>query len=331
MKTHKAIALFSGGLDSILAVKWMQSKGYPVHPVFFKAPYLLQERAINYAIKNAINLEIIDVSEEHIKLLDNPVYGFGKWLNPCIDCHSFMFKKAAELMPDRDADYLISGEVLGQRPKSQRRDALDSVSKLSSVKDLIVRPLSQNLLPDTLPIREGWIAEKDMLSIQGRGRLAQLALAEELGIVDFPSPAGGCLLTDRNYCLRLRDLQKHHQDNLHAIELLAYGRHFRLTNEAKLIIGRDEAENETLRHIFQQGIMLEAEDYTGPLGFITGKLKLETLDLALSIFILYHPKAPIFATIDVWRINANKITGKMIKIATKGDREIIKKHLIAYL
>ena len=330
MKTHKAIALFSGGLDSILAVKWMQSKGYAVHPVFFKAPYIFPERAMHYAEKNDITLDVIDVSEEHIKLLANSVYGFGKWMNPCIDCHGFMFKKAAELMLERDADYLISGEVLGQRPKSQRRDALDSVSKLSNVKDLIIRPLSQNLLPDTLPVREGWVNKKDMLSFQGRGRLAQLALAEELGVVDFPSPAGGCLLTDRNYCLRLRDLQKHHQDNLHSIELLAYGRHFRLTKEAKLIIGRDEAENETLRQIFQQGVMLEAKEYTGPLGFITGKLNYETLDLALSLFVLYHSKVPIFTTINVWRITDNKITGKMIKIATKRDRELIKKYLISY-
>jgi len=330
MKTHKAIALFSGGLDSILAVKWMQSKGYAVHPVFFKAPYIFPERAMHYAEKNDITLDVIDVSEEHIKLLANSVYGFGKWMNPCIDCHGFMFKKAAELMPERDADYLISGEVLGQRPKSQRRDALDSVSKLSEVKDLIIRPLSQNLLADTMPIREGWIAKNDMLAVQGRGRAAQLALAKELGIVDFPSPAGGCLLTDRNYCLRLRDLQKYHQDNLQSIELLAYGRHFRLTQEAKLIIGRDEAENETLRHIFQQGIMLEAQDYTGPLGFITGKLNYETLDLALSLFILYHPKVPTSATIDVWSISDNKIAGKMIKIATKRDRDLIKKYLISY-
>jgi len=331
MKTHKAIALFSGGLDSILAVKWMQSKGYAVHPVFFKAPYLLPERAINYAAKNAIDLEVIDVSEEHIKLLNNPVYGFGKGLNPCIDCHGFMFKKAAELMPYRDADFLISGEVLGQRPKSQKRNAMNNVSKLSGVKDLIVRPLSQNLLPDTLPLREGWIAKKDMLSIQGRGRLAQLALAEELGIVDFPSPAGGCLLTDRNYCLRLQDLKKHQQDDLHSINLLAYGRHFRLTEEVKLIIGRDEAENETLKNIFREGLMLQAQDYMGPLGFITGKLNFATLDLALAIFILYHPKVPKSANIEVWRISNKQIIGQMIKTATKGDREIINKYLISYL
>ncbi|MEN6445789.1 MAG: tRNA (5-methylaminomethyl-2-thiouridylate)-methyltransferase [Candidatus Cloacimonas sp.] len=330
MKTHKAIALFSGGLDSILAVKWMQNRGYLIHPIFFKAPYLFPERALDFASQNNIELEIYDISEEHIELLKNPIYGFGKRMNPCIDCHSLMFKKAAELLPSRNADYIISGEVLGQRPKSQRRDALNSVSKLSGIKDFIIRPLSQNLLPDTLPIREGWIDKKDMLSIHGRGRYAQMDLAKQLGVVNYPSPAGGCLLTDRNYCLRLADLQKYCQDDLHSIELLAKGRHFRLHKDAKLIIGRDDAENEWLKNIFQNGIMLEAEEYNGPTGFITGNVDADTLKLALDIFILYYPKVQNNATINVWTVQDKKIVAKTTEIATKGNREIINKYLISY-
>ncbi len=330
MKIHKAIALFSGGLDSIIAVKWMQNRGYSVHSVFFKAPYIFPERALHYASKNNIELEVIDISEDHIKLLDNPVYGFGKYFNPCIDCHGLMFKKAAELLPSRNADYIISGEVLGQRPKSQRHDALDSVGRLSGVKDLIIRPLSQNLLSDTLPLREGWIDKQDMLSIHGRGRYAQLALAEQLGIVDFPSPAGGCLLTDRNYCLRIKDLKKHQQDTLENIELLAWGRHFRLDNETKLIIGRDEAENEVLENMFRNGTKLQARDYMGPVGFITGNASYETLSLALSIFLLYHPKAPENSAIEICKVIDKQLTQHTEKIATKAKKELNKDYLISY-
>ncbi len=291
MKEHKAIALFSGGLDSILAVKWMQHRGYTVYPVFFRAPYLKADKAVQSAEQNSLDLKIIDIHADHMQLLDNPAYGFGKLLNPCIDCHGLMFKKAAELLSEWDSDFLISGEVLGQRPKSQRRDALDSVSRLSGVKDLIVRPLSQLLLPDTKPLREGWVEKADLLAMHGRGRSAQHNLAIQLGIVDYPSPAGGCLLTDRNYCLRLKDLMDHHEMNINSLELLSQGRHFRLDETTKLIVGRDEADNLAIDKLILNGIRLLAKDVLGPVGLITNaNPNIQGLKLALEIFLYYHKK-----------------------------------------
>jgi len=290
---HKAIALFSGGLDSILAVKWMQRLGFTVYPVFFATPYLPPERAIESAAMNGIKLIVRDISAEHLQILETPVYGFGKYMNPCIDCHGLMFRLAGEMLAELGADFLISGEVLGQRPMSQRRDAMNQVGKLSGYKDLLVRPLSQMLLDDTLPIREAWVDKEALLDISGRGRTRQLALAKELGIDFFPSPAGGCLLTDASYSLRMKDLQKHNQLDNENLHLLRYGRHFRLNPTCKLIIGRDREDNANIESQGKRGIYLDARDITGPVGYITCcEPDEESYSLALSIFWFYHRKAP---------------------------------------
>lgn len=332
MKEHKAIALFSGGLDSILAVKWMQSRGYTVYPVFFRAPYLKADRAVISAADNGLDLEVIDVSEEHLQLLYKPVYGFGKHLNPCIDCHGFMFRKAAEMLAVKQADFIISGEVLGQRPMSQRRDALDSVGKLSGVKDLIIRPLCQLHLSDTKPIREGWVDKSDLLDFHGRGRYAQLNLASQLGVSKFPPPAGGCLLTDRNYCLRLQDLLDRKQETQEQLELLSYGRHFRLTDNLKLIIGRDEADNDALEIHFSKGYRMLARDMFGPLGLLVGEEPDEkTMETALQIFLYYHPKAEPGTVVTVEEFSAAKPTGNVREYSTnKADAELAKQYRLSF-
>lgn len=291
-KTKRAIALYSGGLDSILAFKWMQAKGYELIPVYFKTPYLPAERAIESAKANRIELIVKDISTMHFEMLKNPVYGYGKNMNPCIDCHGLMFKAAGELMDELKADYLISGEVLGQRPMSQRKEAMNQVAKLSGYLDLIVRPLSQKLLSDTLPIREGWVDRDDMLDISGRKRERQLLLAAELGISHFPSPAGGCLLTDKGFGLRLKDLLKHKEAENVDLELLRFGRHLRLNDKTKLIIGRNEAENKAIGELSPPYLTLKAKDFTGPTGVLcTDNTELDILQLALDIFLFYHPKA----------------------------------------
>ncbi|PKN72162.1 MAG: tRNA (5-methylaminomethyl-2-thiouridylate)-methyltransferase [Candidatus Cloacimonetes bacterium HGW-Cloacimonetes-3] len=332
MKKHRAIALFSGGLDSILAVKWMQSRGYTVYPIFFRAPYLKEDRALLSATQNDIELEVIDVTEEHLVLLDNPAYGFGKRLNPCIDCHGFMFRKAAELLVEKDADFLISGEVLGQRPMSQRRDALDSVSKLSGARDLIVRPLCQLHLPDTLPIREGWVDKSDLLDFHGRGRSAQMNLAHSLGVKDYPHPAGGCLLTDRNYCLRLQDLMDRSEVNSYNLELLSNGRHFRIGEKVKLIVGRDEPDNDALEVNFTDGFKLLAKDMMGPLGLIIAdELGASELQIALSIFLYYHPKAKEITTFEVSRYKNGEQIGVAVECsAAKASAETARQFRISY-
>ncbi len=332
MKDHKAIALFSGGLDSILAVKWMQSRGYTVFPVFFSAPYLPPGRAIQSARNNRFEVHIRDVSEEHLKLLDNPVYGFGKHLNPCIDCHGFMFRQASLLLEEFGADFIISGEVLGQRPMSQRRDALDSVAKLSGNRDLIVRPLCQQHLPDTLPLRNGWVDKVDMLDFHGRGREAQMKLAKELGVTDFPPPAGGCLLTDRNYCLRLKDLMERNEVGIENLLLLNNGRHFRFPSGCKLIIGRDEPDNDALETNFMNGFRLLAKDIMGPLGLLVGEsVDEQTLQLAVDIFLYYHPKAEQSVFIEVDRfVDGLKVGETALKPAHKANKETAKQYRLSF-
>lgn len=316
----------------MLAVKWMQSRGYTVFPVFFRAPYLNADRAMFSARQNNLELDVIDVTEEHLLLLDKPVYGFGKRLNPCIDCHGFMFRKAAELLKDMEADFLISGEVVGQRPMSQRRDALDSVSKLSGARDLIIRPLCQLHLPDTLPIREGWVDKSDLLDFHGRGRSAQMNLAQQLGVVDFPPPAGGCLLTDRNYCLRLKDLMDRNEVNRINLELLSHGRHFRLNDNIKLIVGREEADNNALEAVFRDGYKLLAKDMMGPLGLVIAKeIEPKELQTALGIFLYYHHKAGENAIIEVSRYQNGEQIGDTIEYTCpKASAEIAKQYRISY-
>lgn len=327
MKQHKAIALFSGGLDSLLAVKWMESRGYTVYPVYFSAPYLKAERALKSAQDNGINLRVIDFFEAHYKVVKNPVWGRGKGLNPCVDCHALMFQMAAELLPEYGASFLISGEVLGQRPMSQTKNAMAKVSAMSSVRDLIVRPLSQALLSDTNPIKEGWVDREDLLSINGRSREAQYALAKKLGVHSFPAPAGGCLLTDRNYCLRLSDLMKHGQDDRENMDLLLFGRHFRINDLMKLIIGRTEEDNKFLLEHCQHGLVLDARNCTGPLGIITGSNPSEgVIDLALGIFLFYNSKAQDTDEVLIHDIDNNN---NYTYVAKKLDKETIRKYHIS--
>jgi tRNA U34 2-thiouridine synthase MnmA/TrmU len=301
MNTYKspysAIALFSGGLDSLITVKWMQKAGYKVYPVYFLTPYMPVERALDAARENGIDLIVRDIAKEHLAMMQDPQVVFGKHMNPCVDCHALMFKMAGDMLSELNAHYLISGEVLGQRPMSQRKDAMNRVGKLSGYKDLLVRPLSQKLLPDTLPIREQWVDKEDLLAISGRGRSRQLELAEELGMVNFPAPAGGCLLTDRNYSLRLKDLIQYNQLDPLSLVLLKWGRHFRLSPSTKLIIGRDEAENMKLETLIPDN-QLKAKDITGPLGVLHEYPRQEaTLQLALQIFWYYHSKAEDSGTV----------------------------------
>jgi len=295
----KAIALFSGGLDSILSVVWMQNLGFTVFPFFFKTPFFTEERALHSAQVNNLPLTVIDISQEYLVMLQKPVYGFGKNFNPCIDCHGLMFREAGKLLTEYGADFLISGEVLSQRPMSQRKDSLQAVGKLSGYKDLLIRPLSQKLLPDTLPIREGWIDKNDLLDISGRSRKPQLALARRLGIKEFPSPAGGCSLTDKNFSRRLQDLWQHNQINLEDINLLKYGRHFRLNSFSKLIIGRDEADNQNLIEHNFDGIFMLHNKIPGPLGLLcSSNVTKDLISLAASLLAYYYKKAENPVTVN---------------------------------
>ena len=249
----KALVLYSGGLDSMLAMKLLTRQGIEVIALHINIGFGVKEDHFETLKRRAeiagATLEVIDVRDEYLqKVLFSPKYGYGKQFNPCIDCHGFMFSVAKSLLPRYGASFIATGEVVGQRPMSQNKDALRLVKKIADDidEDLILRPLCALVMDETKPEREGWVDRSKLLGINGRGRHAQLALAKELGWEDYPSPAGGCLLTDVQFSARLRDFVAYDDFAKEDIEILKNGRHFRLPDGAKLVIGRNEKENEIL-------------------------------------------------------------------------------------
>ena len=249
----KALVLYSGGLDSMLAMKLLTRQGIEVIALHINIGFGVKEDHFETLKRRAeiagATLEVIDVRDKYLqKVLFSPKYGYGKQFNPCIDCHGFMFSVAKSLLPRYGASFIATGEVVGQRPMSQNKDALRLVKKIADDidEDLILRPLCALVMDETKPEREGWVDRSKLLGINGRGRHAQLALAQELGWEDYPSPAGGCLLTDVQFSARLRDFVAYDDFAKEDIEILKNGRHFRLPDGAKLVIGRNEKENEIL-------------------------------------------------------------------------------------
>lgn len=240
----RALGLLSGGLDSQLAVCVMRNQGIAVETVFFESPFCDADRARRAAMHLGIPLHVVDFTRDIIELIENPVHGLGSCMNPCIDCHARMLQRTGELAEALGCRFMFTGEVLDQRPMSQKRAGLNAVAESSGYGDLIVRPLSGGLLPPTRPEREGWVERDRLLSLCGRSRKPQFALADEYGLTDYPTPAGGCRLTEPNYCRRLADLKDH--EGLHgvrALHLLRVGRHFRLSPATKAVVGRNEQDN----------------------------------------------------------------------------------------
>ncbi len=201
----KALALFSGGLDSTLAIKLIKDQGVEVIALNFVSYFFggKNERADKAAKDLGVQIEYIDFKEIHKEIVKNPPNGYGKNMNPCIDCHALMIKTAGELLKKYDASFIITGEVLGQRPMSQNSQALKRVEKISGMEGYLVRPLCAKLLPETIPEKNGWIDREKLQNLNGRGWTRQMELAAELGVVEYPSPEGGCLLTAPGYSRRL--------------------------------------------------------------------------------------------------------------------------------
>jgi len=249
----KAIGLLSGGLDSSLAIKLMLYQEIEVVGLNFITQFSAgKEEAIRVASKFGIELKVITFGEEYIRMVKNPGYGYGKNMNPCIDCRILQFKRAKEYMDKIGASFVFTGEVLGERPMSQRRDAINLIEKESGLKGLVLRPLSAKLLPPTIPEKEGLIDRELLLAISGRRRKEQMELAKRFGI-SYPTPAGGCRLTDPNFALRLKESFDHDEDSTRDMHLLRYGRHFRLQTGAKAIVGRNERENEIISNLARKG------------------------------------------------------------------------------
>ncbi|MGI5912609.1 MAG: tRNA 4-thiouridine(8) synthase ThiI [Syntrophomonadaceae bacterium] len=268
----KAISLFSGGLDSQLAVVLIKNMGIEVLGINFATPFFGSDPSTTQAADElGLDLITMDISEEYTNtVLRRPRYGFGKNLNPCIDCHGFMLKKAGNYMNEVGASFLITGEVVGQRPMSQNKSALNAVDKISGYRGFIVRPLSAKLLPPTEPELRGWIKREKLLDISGRGRVRQMKLAEELGIKDYPSPAGGCLLTEPNFARRLQSVfNRNPEADVEEMEILKFGRHFIIGKQCLLVVGRNQSENNKIADYAWQGdFLMKVADRPGPLGLL---------------------------------------------------------------
>jgi tRNA U34 2-thiouridine synthase MnmA/TrmU len=297
----RALGLCSGGLDSTLAGVFLRRQGIEVEWVTFETPFFNAAKARKASEMTGIPLTVKAIYPVYIDMLKNPPAGYGKYLNPCMDCHALMFRLAGEIMRERKFDFLFSGEVLGQRPMSQTKTSLRYVEKHSGFDGHIVRPLSGKLLPETIPEKEGLISREMMLDFKGRGRKSQIKLAAEFGIKDYPAPAGGCLLTDKQYTNRLRDLFDHQQSYSEAeLHLLKFGRHYRLNPQTKLIVGRTEKDNENILkyHDAARDIVIDVKDYPSPIGLIPHAAENSAIQLAASICTGYS-KAPKLASVDV--------------------------------
>ena len=293
----KVVALLSGGLDSQLAVRMMQKQGFDVSAVAIKTPFCDFDcgRGCGFEIREraddlGVNLKTVYLGDEYIEMLKNPKYGRGAGFNPCVDCRSMMFDAAKKHMEEIDAEFIISGEVLGQRPMSQHGPALHTIEKESDLKGKIVRPLSGGLLPATDAEKNGLIKRKDLGMIKGRTRRAQLDMAKEYGIEDPPNAGGGCLLTDPSFGLRAKDLFGHIETpTINDIDLLKVGRQFRFDKFSKLVVGRDQNENMIIGSLsLPKDILLEARDHMGPTSIIRGQqVSDENIRLAAAITLRY--------------------------------------------
>ena len=307
---RKVVALLSGGLDSQLAVRMMQEKGFEVSAVAIRTPFCDFDcgRGCGFEIRERadqlnVDLKTVYLGDEYIEMLKHPKYGRGAGFNPCVDCRSMMFDAAKKEMERTGADFVISGEVLGQRPMSQHRRALKNIEAESEMEGVIVRPLSGRLLPPTKPEKDGLIRREDLGMIRGRSRKPQLAMAKEYGIADPPNAGGGCLLTDPSFGLRAKDLFGHTETpSINDIELLKVGRQHRLDEHTKMVVGRNRAENETIRMLAMPGdILLEARDHVGPTTILRGGTAEDHATLAASVTLKYSDAPDAEGHVTVWR------------------------------
>ncbi len=273
----KALALLSGGLDSSLAVKLIQEQGIEVEGVSFTSPFFGPESAKEAAEELGIKLYIRDISSEILEIVKYPRYGYGKNMNPCIDCHILMAKKAKELTEEVKASFIITGEVVGQRPRSQNKQILEAIAKRADIQEKLLRPLSAKLLPITDPEKRGSINREKLLTLSGKSRKPQLELARRYNLKKYSTPAGGCLLTDSIFSKRLKDLLEYNEYTLDDILLLKLGRHFRSSTGSKIIIGRNKKENKRLSSLAQEGdTSFNVIEHKGPLAIVRGNLDEET-------------------------------------------------------
>ncbi len=294
----KAIALFSGGLDSVLAMKLIVDQGIEVIALNINMGFSSKNEKLqhmqNMCEQIGVELKLIDIQDEFLQsVLFNPKHGYGKHFNPCIDCHAKMFEVAKRVMEAEGASFLISGEVMGQRPMSQNKDALQKVLDESSCDGLLLRPLSAKMLKPTIAEENGWVDREKLEAIVGRSRDRQLEMVEEIGLKDFESPGGGCLLTDANFAKKMFDFIKHDKFEVKDIPLMKYGRHFRLSDGAKLVIGRDKEENGYLQAIENNKYYhIRTIGLPGPHAMLSKNATDDDINLAVKAILTYCKTSP---------------------------------------
>jgi tRNA U34 2-thiouridine synthase MnmA/TrmU len=345
-RQRKAIALISGGLDSLLAAKVVQEQGVHVEGINFFTGFCVEghthairkkdqarpkrNNALWVAEQLGMKLHIIDIVEEYKEVLLNPKYGYGANMNPCLDCKIFMVKKALQWIEQNDFDFIITGEVVGQRPMSQRKDTMPVVSKNSGADDLLLRPLSAKNLPPTKPEREGWVQREKLYDFSGRTRKPQMALAQKLGIEDYAQPAGGCcFLTDEQYSHKLADLWQargSREYEMDDIMLLKVGRHLRPRPHFKLIISREEGEGKFLQGYRNRFISLDTVSHPGPLALIDGEVNDQDIELAARIVARYSKgKSAQQVELELRDRNGN---GRTLRVTPAAPHEIPQEWMI---
>lgn len=293
----KAIALYSGGLDSTLAILVAMRQGIEVTAITFLTHFGCNISDKSSCSKNpfaasekfGFEVKLCHLADKFIEIVKNPKFGHGKNMNPCIDCRILMLKEAKEFMRMTVADFIITGEVLGQRPMSQRKDTFPRIDREAGLEGYVLRPLSAKLLKPTIPEQMGIVDREKLCDFHGRSRKPQMALAKELGLTEYPAPAGGCLLTDPIYAYRLKELLKHNPSpSLKDINLLRVGRHFRISDGCKIVVGRDKNENNTIQALAENtDYLLSVNGFGSPLTIICGDASDEALKLAASICARY--------------------------------------------
>ncbi|MEI7482998.1 MAG: tRNA 4-thiouridine(8) synthase ThiI [Elusimicrobiota bacterium] len=327
----KAVALLSGGLDSLLAAKIMMEQGFQVIGVVFVMQFAAKDvekfagKVHAFSRAAGIDVRTVDISERFLKVLKSPEHGYGAQMNPCIDCKILMLRVAKEIMEREKAICVVTGEVLGERPMSQRKEALNIIRKKSALDGYLLRPLSAKLLDETIPEQEGVVDRNKLYAISGRSRAPQFELAKKFGLNKYFAPAGGCLLTDPLFAQKMQDLAKHGKLAEEEIALLKYGRHFRLDSETKAILGRSEEENSKLVAMKNpDDIVVRLKDEAGPYLILRGNTGPENLAKAAGLVISYSKfKTKDAMDVEYWK---NEVETKLMS-ANPAGIELLEKRV----